>query len=95
LLHGLAGAHDGHAADLALERQPLVRSPDGRRDGVLDRRQVVEPFLDQQADDAVGVEDKVPALRVFAADDAGGSGCQKVYMLLGGPRRKALTRAAR
>ena len=72
LLHGLAGTHDGHAADLPLEGQSLVGAADGGRHGAGDCGEVVEALLDQEADDAVGVEDEVPSVRVLVTDDAGG-----------------------
>lgn len=69
LLHGLAGPHDGHTANLALEDEAIVGAPDGGRHRVLNRGQVVEALLYEQTDDPVGVEDEVPALRLLVADD--------------------------
>lgn len=68
LLHGLTGTHDGDAADLALEHEAVVGAADGGGDGVLDDGEVVEPLLDEQADDPVGVEDEVGPFRLLAAD---------------------------
>ena len=70
LLHRLAGTHDRHAADLALELDTIVRSTHGRGDHVLLDGQVVQALLDKQANNAVGVEDEVGAVCVLVADDA-------------------------
>lgn len=68
LLHGLAGAHDRHATDLALEHETVIRVADGGRDGVLDSGEVVQPFLHEESDDAIRVEDEVRPVGVFVTD---------------------------
>lgn len=73
MLHGLAGAHDAHAADLALELDALVGAAGGRGHGVRDHGKVVEPLLDEQADDAVAVEDEVAADGGLVTDHARGA----------------------
>jgi hypothetical protein len=87
LLHGLARAHDGHAADLALEGEAIIGAPDRRRDRVLDGRQVVQALLDQETDNAVGVEDEVSALRLLVADDSA-AGVSGPRAISGRPRRE-------
>lgn len=71
LLHGLAGTHDADTADLALELDAVILSADWGGDLMLDNRQVVETFLDQQTNDAVRVEDEVCAIGIGVADHAG------------------------
>jgi hypothetical protein len=68
LLHGLTGAHDRHTADLALEHETVIRVADGGRDGVLDSGEVVQPFLHEESNDAIRVEDEVRPISVFVAD---------------------------
>ena len=70
LLHRLAGTHDRHAADLALELDAIVCPTHRRGDHVLLDGQVVQALLDEQANDAVGMEDEVGAVCVLVADDA-------------------------
>ena len=83
LLHGLAGTHDRHAADLALEGQTIVGATDGGRHGAGHCGEVVEALLDEEADDAVRVEDEVPSVRIFVTDDAGGMLALPVNLIRG------------
>lgn len=68
LLHGLAGAHDGDSANLALEGESIVVLASGRHDSVGRRWQVVETLLNKQADNSIGMEDKIAAICVCIAD---------------------------
>ena len=70
LLHRLAGSHDRDSTDLALELDAIVCLTHRRGDGMLLYGQVVETFLDKQADDSIGVEDEVGAVGVLVADHA-------------------------
>lgn len=53
-----------------MEHEAIVSAVNGGSDAVLDGGQVIQTFLDQQANDAVGVEDEVGSLGVLVADDA-------------------------
>lgn len=70
LLHGLTSAHDGHAADLALELKAIVRLPNRRGHCLLDHGQVVQALLHKKPNDAVRVENEVGPLRVLVSDHA-------------------------
>lgn len=68
LFHGLAGAHDADTADLSLELDTIVMTADGGGDFLLDDRQVVQAFFDEQTNDTIRVEDKVGAVGAVVAD---------------------------
>jgi hypothetical protein len=71
LFHALAGAHNGNAADFALEAHAGVGlAGHGGGDGGGDDGEVVQAFFDEEADDAVGVEDEVSAVGAFVTDHA-------------------------
>ena len=70
LLHGLASAHDGHAADLALKLKAIVRLPNRRGHRLLNHGQVVQSLLDEKTNNAVRVENEVGPLRVLISDHA-------------------------
>lgn len=70
MLHRLASSHDRDPTNLALELDAIVRLAHRRGDSVLLYGQVVETFLDEQADDSVGVKDEVGAVCVLVADHA-------------------------
>lgn len=57
-----------------------------------DGGEVVEAFLDEEADDAVGVEDEVAAGGGVVADDAG---VFRNKLVIGEGRRERLTRGGR
>jgi len=58
-LHALASANDANATELGRELHAVVVVTGGRRDGLLLEREAVEALLDQQADQAIGVEDEL------------------------------------
>ena len=68
LLHCLARPHYGHPANPPLEANAGVGPTNRRGDCVLDNGQMIQALLHQEADDAVGVEDKVCSLRVLVAN---------------------------
>ena len=72
MLHALAGTHDRDAADFAFEGYAGVGAADGGGDGAGGDGEVVQAFFDEEADDAVGVEDEVGAGAGRVADHAGG-----------------------
>lgn len=71
MLHGFAGAHDRHATDFAFEFHSGVGPSDRCCDGVGQYWQMIEGFLDQEAVDAVAVENEVGPIGVLVADHAG------------------------
>ena len=72
LLHCFARTHDRDAADFALEFDAGICAAYGCCYSVGEDGKVVESFLDQEAVDAVAVEDEVGAGRVFVADHSVG-----------------------
>lgn len=68
LFHGLARAHDANTADLALELDTSIWAADWSGNLLLNNREMVEAFLDEQANDAVGVKDEVCAVGVAVSD---------------------------
>jgi hypothetical protein len=68
LLHRLARSHDGHAANLTLEPHPNIIFPNRRGHGVGDNWEVVEAFFNQEANNAVRVEDEIGPLGVLVPD---------------------------
>ena len=69
VLHGLTGADDGDAAELVAELDAAVLVARGRRHAALRERQVAQPVLHHEADEAVGVENKVVARSHLVPDD--------------------------
>jgi len=89
-LEALSGAHDRHAADLALELQSIVGMAYRGLDSGGDSREVVQAFLDQKTNDAVGVEDEVCTSRLLVADDAVGGARRHVLAVFSRLRRSKI-----
>jgi hypothetical protein len=70
LLHGLSGTHNGHTANLALKLDAGIVASNRGGDLMPHNGEMVQTFLDEQANDTVRVEDKVGTIRVLVTDHA-------------------------
>jgi hypothetical protein len=64
------GTHNGHTANLALKLDAGIVASNRGGDLMPHNREMVQTFLDEQANDTVRVEDKVGTIRVLVTDHA-------------------------
>ena len=71
LLHGLSCSHNRDTADLSLKLNTRILASNWCGNLMLNNWQVVQAFLNQQANDSVRVEDEIGPLSVLVSDHTG------------------------